>query len=64
MYLALLSLVPNLGAKAGFWVMVPGYLLVAGLMGALRRLELWAAMVTGVAIVIPVVGSAVLASRG
>ena len=64
MYLALLSLVPNLGAKAGFWVMVPGYLLVAGLMGALRRLELWAAMVTGVAIVIAVVGSAVLASRG
>ena len=64
MYFALISLVPNLGAKIGYWFLVPGCLLVGGLMGAMRRLDLWAAMVTGVAIVIPVVGSAVLASRG
>lgn len=62
LYFALIFLVPDLGKWFGYWSIAPGAVVVVGLMGAMRRLELWAAVVVGtLAFAVPVtmIGSAI-----
>jgi hypothetical protein len=64
MYFALVFLVPELQSRFGWWVLIPGFLLVAGVMGAMRRLDLWAAALLAMLLAGACAGLAILGIRG
>ena len=64
MYFALIVFVPDLGKWFGYWSLIPGCLLVGGLMGAMRRLDLWAAVLLGILLAGGCVGVLALGVRG
>lgn len=64
MYFALIYFVPGLHRWLGWWSLIPGFLLVAGLVGAMRRLDLWAAVLLGTLLAGAGVGVLVLGVRG
>lgn len=64
MYVALIFLCADLHRWFGSWSVIPGYLVVAGVMGAMRRLDLWAAVLLGTLLAGACVGLGILGVQG